>query len=180
MTYVLPATFETYINQAYQQVRNRLFRVKFPAYFGSNTENRPSFQVFATYDWAKHSNAYMESTLDSVEQRVTDAAQAVNQRATDTYVNYYINPKTAVANAYFTGIEKGRSAAVQTGTLALAVAVLTGQKGLQLTAGGATFLLNGMMVTKEKGSHGLKMIRDVVEEKIRAGIQEIERIAKVG
>lgn len=147
-------------------------------------------QAYATYDWAKRSNPYLESTLGNVEQRVADAAQVANQKATETYTNYYVRPKEAFSRGYNSGVENskwvletGKNAAVQTGTLALGAAVLGTQLGLHLSVEGANLVLDGAGAVADRGKGAItsvKQMEQAMEERIWSTITEAQRLAMVG
>ncbi|KAK6725769.1 hypothetical protein RB195_004220 [Necator americanus] len=146
-------------------------------------------QAIATYDWTKHSNKLLESTLDRVESGVSTVAQAATQKAMDAHQNYYVRPKEAVASAYNTGKEKtmyavetSKNVAVQGGTVGLGAAVVATQLGLALSAGGANLFLNTIEGAQNAGQRFLASVRDaekMVEEKIWSAISEGQRVAQI-
>ncbi|KHJ88531.1 hypothetical protein OESDEN_11673 [Oesophagostomum dentatum] len=163
--------------------------INYSDYYSYLMENPWIQQAIATYDWTKHSNKLLESTLDRVESGVTSAAQTAHQKALEAHQNYYVRPKEAVASAYNAGMEKTKNAvetsknvAIQGGTVGLGAAVVATQLGLALSAGGANLILNGIGGAQNAGQRLFASICEaekMMEEKIWAAISEGQRVAQV-
>ncbi|CAJ0596149.1 unnamed protein product [Cylicocyclus nassatus] len=146
-------------------------------------------QAIATYDWTKHSNRLLESTLDRVEYGVSTVAQTAAEKAADVHQNYIMRPKEAVASAYNTGKEKTMNAvetsknlAIQGGTVGLGAAVVATQIGLALSAGGANLVINTIGGVHHVGQRVLASVCEAekaMEEKIWAAIAEGQRVAQI-
>ncbi|KHJ88972.1 hypothetical protein OESDEN_11221, partial [Oesophagostomum dentatum] len=167
-----------------------IFETRDVDFFALITERQfRNSQAIATYDWTKHSNKLLESTLDRVESGVTSAAQTAHQKALEAHQNYYVRPKEAVASAYNAGMEKTKSAvetsknvAIQGGTVGLGAAVVATQLGLALSAGGANLILNGIGGAQNAGQRLFASICEaekMMEEKIWAAISEGQRVAQI-
>ncbi|KIH46056.1 hypothetical protein ANCDUO_23893, partial [Ancylostoma duodenale] len=162
--------------------------INYSDYYAYLMQNPWIQQAIATYDWTKHSNKLLESTLDRVESGVTTVAQTATQKALDAHQNYYVRPKEAVTSAYNAGMEKTMSAvetsknvAIQGGTVGLGAAVVATQLGLALSAGGANLILNTIGGAQNAGQRLLTSIRDaekMMEEKIWSAVAEGQRVAQ--
>ncbi|EYC23470.1 hypothetical protein Y032_0015g2664 [Ancylostoma ceylanicum] len=163
--------------------------IHYSDYYAYLMQNPWIQQAIATYDWTKHSNKLLESTLDRVESGVTTVAQTATQKALDAHQNYYVRPKEAVTSAYNAGKEKtmyavetSKNVAIQGGTVSLGAAVVATQLGLALSAGGANLILNTIGGAQNAGQRLLTSIRDaekMMEEKIWSAVAEGQRVAQI-